>query len=339
MKKFGFFFLLMVAIFAGYSQSDTLYTKSQKKIPCKIAEIGDTELKYKLLNNLDGPLYSIPLSKIYRYTLANGESIEVLPDALSIETQHQEILHAKSVLKVHPFSFVNNHISFAYEQIIKMGTNLDVEAGYINNKIMPNASSGSNFTNSYGDPAFQSGFYLKPGIKFMLGQDYTLKGMKYAHPLKGRYFRIDAVLSYLNYQDATQTINQTYNSNPVYPYTSTITTTTRNSNINSFAFGGMINYGRQFILGNIMTFEYYVGAGVTGQSNSNSNDKITTTTYVYDPNNPTPTPYPPYYGNSEASQISNYHGFFRLPGVGISGSFGIRLGYIVPEKKPLPKVQ
>jgi len=336
MKKIGFFFLLMAAIFAGYSQSDTLFTKSQKKIPCKITEIGDVELKYKLLDNLDGPVFTVPLTKLYRYTLSNGISYEIELDELSVENEHLSIIDAKSVIKIHPFSFVNNQISFAYEQVIRTGMNLDIEAGYINNNILSNTAS-YNFQNSYGKPAFMTGFYTKPGLKFMLGQDYSLKGMRYAHPLKGRYFRIDAVVSYLYFQDVSGIIDQSYHSSGSYGYT--ITTRSRQANINTVAFGGMINYGRQFILGNLLTFEYYIGAGVTGQSNSYSDEKITTTTYVYDPNNPSYGSYPQYYGTGEATQVSNYHGFFRLPNVGLSGSFGIRLGYIMPEKKPMPKVE
>jgi len=335
MKKLGFIFLFMALLFTGYSQSDTLYLKGNKKIPCKITEIGEAEIKYKTPDNLDGPVYVVSLSKVYKYTLAIGTSVLVTPDELSVENQHTEILNSRSVIKIHPFSFVNNQISVAYEQVIKMGTNLDVELGYINNGIMP-GTAGSNFYTSSGKTAPLNGFYLKPGVKFLLGQDYSLKGMKYAHPLKGRFLRLDLVFSYMNYQNVAGTISQTYSSSPVPPFTQTITTTTRNSDINVLGYGGMINYGRQFILGNIMTFEYFVGVGVTGQSYSYNNSTTETNTYVYDPYSP--VYYPQYYGSDDAKYISNYHAFFRIPEVGLSGIFGLRLGFIVPEKKPMPKV-
>lgn len=335
MKKIGFLFLFVTLMFTGYAQSDTLHLKGNKKIPCKITEIGETEIKYKMPDNLDGPVYVVALNKVFKYTLSSGASFIVTPDELLIENQHTDILSARSVVKVHPFSFVNNQISVAYEQVIKMGTNLDVELGYINNGIMPGTANG-NFYTSTGSAAPKAGFYIKPGVKFLVGQDYSLKGMKYAHPLKGRFLRLDVVLSYMNYQNVASTIAQTYSSSPVYPYTQTVTVTNRNSDINVLGYGGMINYGRQFILGNIMTFEYYIGLGVTGQSYSYNNAKTETTTYVYDPYNY--NSYPQYYGSGDAKYISNYHAFFRVPEVGISGAFGIRLGFIVPEKKPIPKV-
>ncbi|MCU0360976.1 MAG: hypothetical protein MUF75_09710 [Bacteroidia bacterium] len=338
MKKLGFLFLFIVLLFTGYSQTDTLHLKGNKKIPCKITEIGESEIKYKTPDNLDGPVYVMALSKIYKYTLSTGNSVLVAPDELLVENQHGDIMSARSVIKIHPFSFVNNQISMAYEQVIKMGMNLDVELGYINNNIMP-STGGSNFYTSEGAVAFMSGFYIKPGVKFLLGQDYSLKGMKYAHPLKGRFLRLDVVFSYMNYQNVASTTSQTFSQSPVFPYTQTITTTSRNSNINVFGYGGMINYGRQFILGNVMTFEYFIGVGVTLQSSFYENPETTTTTYVYDPTNPNSYyPYYAYYGSGDASQISNYHAFFRIPDVGLSGTFGIRLGFIVPEKKPMPKV-
>lgn len=199
-------------------------------------------------------------------------------------------------------------------------------------------TSGSDMITSSGQMAPMSGFYLKPGVKFLLGQDYSLKGMKYAHPLKGRFLRLDVVFSYMNYQNVAS--NVSYNqTGPFYPsYTYTITTVNRVSNINVLGYGGMINYGRQFILGNIMTFEYFVGVGVTGQSYSYNNATTETKTYVYDPANPVYY-YPPYYGSGDAKYLSNYHAFFRVPEVGISGILGLRLGFIVPEKKLMPKVE
>ena len=328
MRKSGLLGLLMIVFINAYSQTDTLFTRNQKKIPCKITEIGETEVKYKLPDNLDGPVYVMGIDKIYKYTLSTGLSVMVRPDELSVEGQHTAFMNRRSVIKVHPFSFVNNQFSFAYEQVIKMGTNLDVEVGYINNSISP-STSNAQFSTSSGGKAFMSGFYMKPGVKFMVGQDYSLKGMKYAHPLKGRFIRLDVVFSLLNYQDASYVTSQntTSGSYPSYGYTTTVNSSV--SDITSIAYGGMINYGRQFILGNVLTMEYYFGVGITGQSNSYNNTSATTQVYTQS--------YYPYYGNSDANNINNYHGFYRWPQVGLSGTFGFRIGFILPEKKLPPQ--
>lgn len=171
---------------------------------------------------------------------------------------------------------------------------------------------------SYGyyiqDRIFYTGAYVKPGVKFFLGQDYSIKGMKYAHPLKGRYIKLDLAFSYLNFQNVKRT-ETTYT--PSGSVNKTLST-----NISSFAFGGFVNYGRQFILGNVLTFEYYIGIGYTGQSNSYSNSDFLVTNQQY-------------YGKIEdgAKSISNYHGFQRAVGSGLSGTAGFRIGYILPDKK------
>ncbi|HQQ93457.1 MAG TPA: hypothetical protein PLQ93_02795 [Bacteroidia bacterium] len=322
----------LVMFFSGaYSQSDTLYTRNQKKIPCKITEIGESEIKYKSPDNPDGPVYVIAIDKVLKYSLAIGTVVMVRPDELSVENQHSEIMGRRSVIKIYPFSFVNNQITLGYEQVIKMGTNFETELGYINNSISPN-TSGNQFYTSNGSKAHMSGFFFKPGIKFMVGQDYSLKGMKYAHPLKGRYIRIDAALSYMNFQDTYVMTAQNFAYSPAPPYMTTITTTYRESDINTLAYGAIINYGRQFILGNAITMDYYFGVGIAGQADSKSNVKTSTKTDIQNNGYYNPTYYV-YGSTNDIGNLTNYHGFYRWPSVGLCASFGFRIGFLLPEKK------
>lgn len=323
--------LLVFFVSFAFSQSDTLYTKKQQKITCKITEIGEFEIKYTLAAIPEGPVYIINKSNILKYTLSSGYSELIIADEMSIENEHAAILKNRSAIKINPFAFANNQVSFAYEKVLKVGMNLDVELGYINNSInkTPLINSNNNlfaYNNYYYNgiqPAiyygpqkiFYSGAYIKPGIKFFLGQDYSIKGMKYAHPLKGRYIKLDLAFSYLNFQNVKRT-EYTYNGGSGQYVT-------KSTNINSFAYGGFVNYGRQFILGNLLTFEYYLGVGYTGQSNSYTNADFLATNSPYN------------YGYTEdaARYISNYHGFQRLSNSGISATAGFRIGYIFPDKK------
>lgn len=300
MKKIIFSLVFACLALVGFSQSDTLYTIKNQKIPCKIYEINEFEIKYRMANVVDGPIYVVDKTTVRKYTLSNGFTEMLLQDEMSLQNEHREILGSRQVIKVHPFSFSANHISLAYEKVIKVGMNLDVEAGYINSGITTN-----NY-NLYGNAYWgsSSGVYIKPGMKFFLGQDFSVKGLKYAHPLKGRYFKFDLAISYLSFRNVSAYMyNNTY-TQPVMVKT----------DINTIAYGGFVNYGRQFILGNLFTLDYYIGAGVTGQSNSYSNSSVNTN-----------------YG-LDARYISNYGGFFRTPGIGLSFTGGFRLGYIIPEK-------
>lgn len=261
---------------------------------------------------LNGPVYVVDKSTIKRYTLANGYSETFVPDELSLENEHKEIIGNREVIKIHPFSIAFNHISLAYEKVIKVGMNLDVEAGYINNSLSGNSSI--NF-GGYGlNNKFTSGAYVKPGVKFFLGQDFSVKGLKYAHPLKGRYIKLDLAISYINYQNITYSIYQY--SNPSAPVV------TQSTDLNSFSYGGFVNYGRQFILGNILTMDLYVGVGFTGISDSFTNPGFTT----FASSNG-------YRLSSDSYRTSNYYGFLRVPNSGLSFTSGFRIGYIIPSKK------
>ncbi len=323
MKKLIIFLAFISFAKISFSQTDTLFS-GKKAIPCKIVEISESEFKYKKAELPDGPTYVIDRSKVTKYTLSSGFSEIVVPDEMSVEHEHKEILGNREVFKIQPFSLALNYISIGYERVIKVGTNLDIEAGYMNNSMTTNEGFYTYGMRSYqGGVPFTYGFYFKPGIKFFLGQDFSIKGLKYAHPLKGRYIRLDLALSYLNVENVTGAV---YVQGPypnVYPsYTTVIT------DVTSLAYGGFISYGRQFILGNVLTLDYYLGLGFTGQSNSFSNadyNNVSTGGYGY--------------YRDDARSLYRYGGFIRIPGVGISGTAGIRLGYIIPSKKTnaLPK--
>lgn len=312
---------VLIALFSlfcasAFSQADTIYIKNKQKIACKIIEINPEDIKYKRAELPDGPIYVVEKTTIWKYCLSNGVCETILPDELSLENEHAEILNLRTVYKIHPFSMVNRHISFAYEKVLRVGTNLDIEVGYVNSNIQQSTLNGIS-------RAFHSGGYLKPGMKFFLGQDFNVKGLKYAHPLKGRYIKLDFALAYLNFQDLQKS---------VYTY-STRTTHFVTSDMNIFAYGGFVNYGRQFILGNFLTLEYYVGAGFTGA------------TYKYTNPEYAKLPQSVFYStssNMEGAYVSNFYGFLRIPtgASGLSFTGGFRVGYIVPEKKikhkPLP---
>ncbi|MES2679392.1 MAG: hypothetical protein V4635_05875 [Bacteroidota bacterium] len=310
MKKLILPLLLLCFFVSGYSQTDTLYTKKQDKISCKIIEINEFDIKYKLAASIDGPMYVINKTTVTKYTLSNGFTELLLPDELSLENEHGEIIKNRTVIKVHPFSVVNNQLSFAYEQVLKVGTNLDIEAGYVNTGL--NSSTSSNRIYNSGRTNY-SGAYVKPGVKFFLGQDFSVKGLRYAHPLKGRYIKLDIGLSYLNFQN----VERIEYSGGNYP--TPVQHRTVSTDINTFAYGGFVNFGRQFILGNVLTIEYYFGVGFTGRTIDYTNDEFVRGNNGY------------YY--NENTSISNYHGFQRIPNFGLSGTAGFRIGYIIPEKK------
>jgi hypothetical protein len=107
-----------------------------------------------------------------------------------------------------------------------------------------------------------------------------------------------------------------------YPYTAT-TYSTISTDITSVSYGGFVNYGRQIILGNLLTLDAYAGVGMTTQSNSYSNKSYLSTINANGYS----------YGMDGGTRVSNYYGWARTPGLGISFTCGFRLGYIIPAQK------
>jgi hypothetical protein len=315
MKKLFSPLILLFTTSVIFSQSDTLFLNKNKKVACKIIEINEIEIKYRVAENLEGPIYIIDKTTVNSYKLSSGFTERFLPDELSLEHEHKEILGNRQAIKISPFGLAFNHLALSYESVIKVGMNLDIEAGYINSEI--NQDYTKMFNGGNNNSLHNSGMYFKPGIKFFLGEDFSIKGLKYAHPLKGRYVKLDLAVSYINFQDLSMVYYGGYN-------TGISVTQTVYTNMSTTAYGGFVNYGRQFILGNILTLDYYAGFGFTGQSTTYSNPNFFTNPF---PNVPTN-----YYSINERNYTSNYHGFLRVPSFGLSFTAGFRIGYIIPHK-------
>lgn len=76
----------------GWIPQDTIYTNSDSPlILAKILEVNPTNLKYKSYSNVDGPTYTIELSKVEKVVYRNGD----------IE-KHQNKVSAKKEIKRQP---------------------------------------------------------------------------------------------------------------------------------------------------------------------------------------------------------------------------------------------
>lgn len=242
MKKYFklLFAALMISSLASYSQ-DIIRTKSDT-IRAKVVEIGIDEIKYKDYNNLEGPVIVIAKNHVYEITYENGIKFLVSPDPYdaSPAVNVRKKTHA---IKFEFFSPLTNKIAFAYETMLKVGTNLEFKAGVIG------PGTGQNSQNA-------SGLFIKAGVKFLTSPTYVRNGVKYAHGLKGFYIKPELIYNtytkdeYINYY--------------IYPYTLQ-TQKVRYTN-------GAVNivFGMQHILGNIVTLDYYLGTGY-GYHTSNIN--------------------------------------------------------------------
>ncbi|MBI1286817.1 MAG: hypothetical protein GC178_04490 [Flavobacteriales bacterium] len=70
------FFLLAINLIVGnaaFSQ-DVIYMLNGDEVEAKLTEISSSELKYKRMDNLDGPVFVIERNKVFKVKYANGQS-------------------------------------------------------------------------------------------------------------------------------------------------------------------------------------------------------------------------------------------------------------------------
>ena len=240
---------------------DTMVTVKGGFIIGKIVKVTETEIEFKKEIDADAPIYVVDKSKLKEIRWGNGKVEKVEQDEMDVNKEFS-IIDLRSAIKFNFFSLVNDQVTFTYEHTLKVGYNAEVSVGIINNSMLKYSfNSGSNLT---------QGVLAKAGVKYLLGTDYYIKGLKYTHPLKGRYlkpeisyssFVIRGVQGYLqsSVPNSSYYNGYYYYSTPVYS----------DRKINACAI--TLNYGRQFILGNMFTIGYSVGLGYSFVSSKYTN--------------------------------------------------------------------
>lgn len=240
-----FFFSLNTAL-----AQDIIVKKDNEQIKAKVLEIGTDEIKYKPYGMTDGPTITINKDEIKSIKLEgqNQMVINVTEDPLDVN--NNAILQKESSLKFHFFSPLRTHLAFSYEFVQKPGFNWEAGLGII--------GPGAKITTLSDITKNPKGAFIRFGPKFLLGNnsDLQVKGGKYAHPLKGRYAKIEVILNTFStyyYIDTTSYMN------PWSPYQQPVYDYKVKESYQAFAIN--LIYGRQFILGNTITISYYAGIG------------------------------------------------------------------------------
>lgn len=270
---------------------DLITKKDGTVIKAKISEMGANEIKYKLYSTPDGPVMSVKKQDVDNVKIDGQVVYENKPDPLSVS--NNSIIDRTSTLKFYFFSPLNHHLAFGYEWMNKPGFNWDVALGIIGPGVA---------TTSTRRP---KGVFLRGGPKFLLGSssDVVTEDTKdrYAHPLKGRYIKVEAILSAFSASDKYDTLNF-FGQSGQLDYTTSYQSLTID-----------IQYGRQYIFGNAMTLAWYLGAGYSFESSSTTLPDQYKSWYDVDVNRYSHT----YFGGS-----------FPL-----IFTWGLTVGYIMPAPK------
>lgn len=139
----------------------------------------------------------------------------------------------KSIIKMEFFSPLTGNTTFGYERYVKDWVSWEAKVGIIGLGIDP----------ADIDPV---GVMFRAGPKFKLNPDFVTDGMKGSHLLSGKYIRPEIVASFYT-QD--NTVYEDFTGNP------------NTSREDYAAVAVLLNYGRQYVLADIMSLDYHIGLG------------------------------------------------------------------------------
>jgi len=224
--------LILLTVFLSIQiikAQDQIHKKTQEVILCKVKEIGLDEIKYKLIDVNDEITYSIDQEQISRIVLENGEEIQFEDNFNNPENY---IDNKKNALKIDFLSPLTGNTSISYERSIRPGRSYEVTLGIIGLGIDPNDNK-------------QAGFFMKGGIKLIKSPDFYLRGMRYAHILKGSYVKPELAFGYYAKKFSDRE----------YFYRNT------KSRKNVLSGAVFLNYGKQWIFDNSFLMDFYFGFG------------------------------------------------------------------------------
>jgi len=250
MKKIILLFLISLFTTQLFSQ-DKIYKLKGTVINAKVIEIGTDEIKYKLFENPDGPVYVVDKSTLNRIEFANGKVEKYTSSFKDPQNYDGQLTKA---IKFNFLSPLLGYAQFSFEKsvsplksyelglgIIGAGKNYQIDNYYVNGQYQP-----------YKRNAF--GVFVDAGYKFNKLPNFFSKGTRMTHVMQGTYIKPTATLGFykdnaLSYKTGNPVIENRHN-----------------------IFGAIIlNFGRQWVFGEKFLVDLYYGVGYAFDNTKNDN--------------------------------------------------------------------
>lgn len=231
---FGLFFILFNI---NMNAQDIIHKRNGKTIQAKVVEVGAAEVKYKLFEKPDGPLYAVEKIDLQKIEFEDGRT-EVYSDNFNNPDLYTH--QRRQGIKVGFLAPLAGHTSFIYERNISPGRGFELKASII--------GLGLNNDNREARGTFFSG-----GYKFYRTPDYYMKGMRYAHVMKGGYIKPEIMLGFYS-ENIQEFIGQTAPSEA-----------RRDVNFGAI----MINLGKQWVFSDFLMVDFYTGLGYAFDNSAN----------------------------------------------------------------------
>jgi len=240
MKPTVFSTLLMLLVFGSIATAqDLIMKKNNELIKCKIREIGLDEVKYNLPEYSADVLFAIDKDKIVKIIFENGQEMEFEKE---MTNPANYLENKKNIIKIDFLSPLTGNTTFAYERSLRPGRSFEATLGLIGLGV--DASDRN-----------AGGAFTKFGYKLIKDPDFYLRGMRYAHVLKGSYIKPEVALGFYNHD--------------VWMWRNWSSSQSSEKERES-VFSGTVQLvvGKQWIMDNAFAVDFFVGVGYGFSSGS-----------------------------------------------------------------------
>ena len=289
-----FFFVSLSSVLA----QDKIYKKGGEVIEAKIIEIGVDEIKYRLFNVAEGPVYTIEKDRILKVIYDNGR----------VETYQSNFKDAelyadqkKMALKINFLSPLLGFTAFSLEKSMKPGRSYEYTLGIIG---LGKRQRADLFNFDDNNPVYrqQGGAYVSAGYKFIKLPDFTSRGAKFSHVMQGTYIKPEAMFGVFSSNRYFSSFTPPNNFKSGYRKKTTV-------------FGGaIVNLGKQWIFSDVFLVDVYGGVGYNINNEKNTVANTGTENVSYE------------FNGYHYGMVSTADG----SGLGLTG--GIRIGILLGKK-------
>ena len=295
--KISLLILLTVAFISATAQ-DKIYRKNGKVLEVKLIEIGATDIKYKNLNDPEGPVYVLEADRVKKIVTADGK-VQVFSDNLKDKETYEGQL--TKAIKINFFSPLYGYTEIGYEKSTGVGRSYEVSIGFIGlGKSEPLNVYNSSANVSTNVRRGQAGAFVAAGYKFNKLPDFILFGRtKMSHLMQGTYFKPTLYAGH-------------YKENIVITKANVTQAVIGKQNV---TFGALqLELGKQRVFGDKFIFDSYfgIGYGIDNKKDTYQNEN-TTNTIRYRSENSAYN-----YGNTRIGNSPS-----------LSISFGLKLGILI----------
>ncbi|MBD0332390.1 MAG: hypothetical protein ICV66_07020, partial [Chitinophagaceae bacterium] len=181
MKKIFIFLLIFTASYSVKAQ-DKIYRKNGQVVKAKVIEVGTSEIKYKLPNDAESPIYVLEKDRINKIEYENGKVEKFTPD---LKDPEQYVGQLRRGIKVDFIGPLLGYSQITFEKSTAVGKGYEVTLGII--------GAGKNQTIEYYDNTFRTSkrnqFGLSAGIgyKFNKLPNFLFGKTRFTHIMQGSY--------------------------------------------------------------------------------------------------------------------------------------------------------